>query len=436
MQEHAGRPLLLADRVVFTCQSSGACCRNDWLIGVDRASWERLRGVDWSAHDPALGRAELFVPLREPLAGGESMTFARTREGACVFLDGAARCRIHTRLGHRAKPQVCREFPYAFVETPDGVAVGLSFACTAVRGHHGQPLAAQAPEIRDVLAGSVRVNRLPDPIVLYSGLDIAWDDYRPIEAGLLALLGAAGPPFPRALVAGSLLVSLAVSLRQVEARARAAGQAPPETLASGLATLAAEGHRRLLDLAAAVRPPRRPSLAYLAPLHAWLQLSRARISRLALVWTLYRDLLKFRKVRGRVPDLVTGGPPVDLAAVQRVRFDAEAPGVDDFLREYWTHVVFRKTLVPMHGVFRGYHTLLALYGFARWAARVRALRAGRPATGLADVQEAVRLVEQRFVLHSQFANLFALSAVLTVLADRLFAQPAFVPSTALDAPWP
>lgn len=37
---------------------------------------------------------------------------------------------------------MCSEFPYSFVDTPDGVAVGVSFACTAVRGHHGQ---AQQP---------------------------------------------------------------------------------------------------------------------------------------------------------------------------------------------------------------------------------------------------------------------------------------------------
>src|SRR3989440_5039988 len=34
--------LLLPDDVVFTCQQSGACCRNDWLIGVDDAARARL----------------------------------------------------------------------------------------------------------------------------------------------------------------------------------------------------------------------------------------------------------------------------------------------------------------------------------------------------------------------------------------------------------
>jgi len=147
MGEAAGRLLLLPDNVVFTCQNSGACCRSDWLIGVDAASHTRLRDVNWRTVDPALADGEKFVPLKFPLASGEQLTFARNAAGSCVFLTPDARCSIHRHLGAAAKPQVCREFPYHFVETPDGVAVGVSFACTAVRGHHGAQLHEQREAI-------------------------------------------------------------------------------------------------------------------------------------------------------------------------------------------------------------------------------------------------------------------------------------------------
>jgi hypothetical protein len=118
--------------------------------------------------------------------------------------------------------------------------------------------------------------------------------------------------------------------------------------------------------------------------------------------------------------------------VLRVGFDAAAPGVDVFLREYWSHVIFRKTLTPMHGVFRGYQTVLALYSFMKLAARLHAWRAGRPAAVLADVKEAVRLVERAFVLHARYTDLFRLTPMVTVLADRLYQQPSFVRTAALD----
>ena len=423
------RPLLLADGVVFTCQSCGDCCRGDWLIGVDDAAHARLKDVAWARRDPALGAGEKFTPLGQPLTSGERMTFARAASGACVFLSGQNRCGIHTHLGYGAKPQVCREFPYHFVETPDGVAVGLSFACTAVLNHRGDPLAQQAGAVADVVAGSTRVAALPDPIVLYSGLDIRWVQYRPIEEGLLALLGDTTVPFPQALLAGSLLVALAVSLTRIEQRATADRPAR-QTLASGLAEVARDRYRPLVDVALRVAPPT-GALTYLAPLVTWLQLSREKTSRAGLVLGLYRNYFTLRRRRGRLPDLLDGEGTFELADVARVRFSADDPAVAGFLREYWRHVIARKTLTPMHGVFRGYHTTLTLYALMRWIAKLRAHRAGQTETTMDDVRHAVRVVEQRCVLHAQFARLFELSPVLTLLADRLYRQRGFVPRAVL-----
>ena len=428
------QPLRLADGVVFTCQSCGDCCRGEWLIGVDAASHAALKDVDWARHDPALGGGEKFTPLQLPLASGERMTFARASSGACVFLTGENRCGIHRHLGYGAKPQVCREFPYHFVETPDGVEAGLSFACSAVLHHRGVPLAAQRAEVADVVAGSARITKVPDPITLYSGVEIRWPQYRAIEEGLLAVLGDETVSFPHALLTGSLLVALSVSLARLEQRR--SGTAPAgQTLVSGLAELAAARHRKLIDVAITVTPPSRGSLTYLAPLYTWLQFSRHKTSRVGLVLALYRNYLRFRRRAGRLPDLVADDGTFEIAAVERVRFtiDDETAG---FLREYWRHVVARKTLTPMHGVFRGYHTMLTLYAFMKWIAKLSASRAGRASTTIEDTRAAVRLVEQRFVLHAQFARMFELSPVMTVLADRLYRERGFVPRVVLEADAP
>ena len=135
-----------------------------------------------------------------------------------------------------------------------------------------------------------------------------------------------------------------------------------------------------------------------------------------------------------LPDDVvfTPWPPFDIGDVGAVVFDATEPEHQRFLREYWRHVVFRKTLTPLHGVFRGYQTLLGLYAFTRWAAKLTASRRGRSTVELGDVKDAVRLIEQRLVLHARFADVFALSPVLTLMADRLYQDPAFVRWAALD----
>jgi lysine-N-methylase len=424
------RLLLLADDVVFTCQSCGDCCRSDWLIGVTEAEHARLAPIDWARHDPALGPGEKFRKLPLPLLSGETMTFARAPSGGCVFLGPENRCGIHTHLGYGAKPQVCREFPYHFVETPDGVVAGLSFACSAVLHHRGVPLASQRDAVNDVLAGSARVARLPDPIVLYSGVDITWPQYRALEDGLLAILADATVPFPRGLMAGSLLIALAVSLARIEQRAT--DTPPRQTLAAALAELATERYRRLVDVAAGVRPPLRRTLTHLAPLYTWLEFSRRATSRAGLVLALYRNYLRFRRGTGRLPDLLGDTGTFDVAAVDRVRFDAEAPDVGAFLREYWRHVITRKTLVPMHGVFRGYQTMLVLYAFTRYLAKLAAHRDNRGVTTLDDVRHAVRLIDQRFLLHSKFADVFELSPILTLLTDRLYRHRGFVARAVLE----
>jgi hypothetical protein len=350
-----------------------------------------------------------------------------------VFLGEDQRCGIHRHLGYGAKPQVCREFPYHFVETPDGIATGLSFACRAVLHHQGVPLTQQRGEVADVAAGSARIAKVPDRITLYSGVDIAWAQYRAVEDALLAILADERIAFPHALLTGSLLVALAVSLARLEQRRAEAPASGGQTLISGLSELAAQRYQQLVDVAVRVAPPARGSLTYLAPLYTWLGFSREKTSRFGLVLALYRNYLRFRRRAGRLPDLVGDGGTFDVAAVEAVRFRIDAE-TDAFLREYWRHVVARKTLTPMHGVFRGYHTMLTLYAFMKWIAKLRAHREGRRATTLEDTRAAVRLVEQRFVLHAQFARMFELSPVMTLLADRLHRERGFVPRVVLEPP--
>lgn len=420
------RRLILADRVVFTCQHSGACCRGDWRIGVDPAAHDRLRALDWSGVAPGPGSDERFVPLPAPLPGGERVEVARRADGACVFLTPDTRCAIHALLGAPAKPRACREFPYQFVDTPDGVVVGVSYACTAVRAGQGRPLAEQHAEILDLVASSPNVRRLPEPIPLFRALTLTWAEYRTLEATLLDLLDDRAIPLPAALVAGSALVSLAVALAEVQRRANAAGREPGETFESGIARLRAQGCRPLVELATLARAPRRAATAPLALLYTWLELSHRRLSRPRLLLALVRNLHRFRRGRGPVPDLVSGHGAVALEDVARVECDVGRPELDAFLRGYWRHVIVRKSLVPMHGVFRGYQTLLLLHAFTRWAARLQALRRGAAAVALDDLQEAVRGLEQRYVLHARVAGLFEASPVLTAMADRLYRRPSFV----------
>src|SRR3989442_3156562 len=94
--------LPLPGDVVFACQQSGACCRNEWLIGVEESARARLEAVDWTRLDPPLPPRPKFRPLPFVLAGCERTTFARRPDGACVFLE--PRDRKSTRLNSSHVP--------------------------------------------------------------------------------------------------------------------------------------------------------------------------------------------------------------------------------------------------------------------------------------------------------------------------------------------
>ena len=293
-------------------------------------------------------------------------------------------------------------------------------------------MSEQKNEIKEVLEGSYRVRQIPDIFPLFSGIDITWKDYKPIEDGLLNIFQQSQFSFPLSLISGNIFISVCISLKQVEDLAKKENQQPKETLLGGLDKLKQDQYRRIYDIAENLQYPKGGSLTYLAPFYTWLQFSKQKTSRVGLLLNLYGNYFKFRKGRGLLPDFLTQKESFDIAEIRRIRFMTQNKDIDNFLREYWTHVIFRKSLTPMHGVFRGYQTLLVLYGLMKWIAKLQAFHNGRKQVNLDDIKDAVRIVEQRFILHAQFTEIFRLSSVLTIMADRLYLKPKFVPEVVLE----
>jgi Fe-S-cluster containining protein len=433
MEEHKDKKLIFSNEVAYSCHSSGDCCRHDWIIGIDEQSLARVKQLDWHNINPSYTWDTCYQPLLKPIPSGEKFTFSRTDCGACVFLDENNHCRMHQHFGFEVKPQVCKEFPYYFMETPDGVVVGLSFACGSVRNFKGSLLAEKEEEIRHVLAGSYRVKQFPANLELYSGIPLPWEEYKLLEESLLAIIHNKNQTFSRTLLTGHILAGMvALSLKQVEIQAQAKGEAPKETFTGGLQKLQGDKFRALLKIADSIKPPKRISHQYLAPYYTWLQFSRYEWGRLGLVWNLYRNYYKFQKGRGRLEGISRGDADIQLETVLQIRFSDENSQIDDFLRKYWGHVIFRKNLLTILGVFRGYQTLICLYGMMKWLSQLEAYQHNHSEVTLEDIKESVKILEQKFILHSQFPKLFTLHPVLTQMLDRMYMRQSFAPSILLE----
>lgn len=132
-----------------------------------------LRVID--AHGAAFDRRE---------DGSYVMHMRAPEDPTCVFLGPEQRCSIHAELGAQAKPTTCRQYPFQFTRTPDGMYVGASFFCTAIRQNHGRPLADHAEDLLELLPEAV-VMDIPDPIPLDRQRWLSWSEYRQLEGQFL-----------------------------------------------------------------------------------------------------------------------------------------------------------------------------------------------------------------------------------------------------------
>ncbi|MCX7781688.1 MAG: flagellin lysine-N-methylase [Negativicutes bacterium] len=115
----------------FTCQMCGTCCRNDWAVTVDEASYRRN-----AALFKATGRCgefrQAFTVLPANAGPGEYAFITKQPGGGCWFLDSQNLCRLHKEAGHEHLDAVCQTFPRYPMNTARGIEITLSFSCPAV----------------------------------------------------------------------------------------------------------------------------------------------------------------------------------------------------------------------------------------------------------------------------------------------------------------
>lgn len=149
-------PLLLPEDLCFECTGCGSCCVG---ANIGPITPDVEEGLSGDVHDElaaAIGTTEgFFITMRpdDPDDDSPDIRICRTRNGACLFLEDDGLCAIHRRWGPQRKPHVCRLFPYQFVLTPRGIAVGLQMECRGIlEASRSAPLADREDELRALLA--------------------------------------------------------------------------------------------------------------------------------------------------------------------------------------------------------------------------------------------------------------------------------------------
>ena len=403
----------------YSCVRDGSCCRDFWEIRAEAEAAERIGGIDWRACS-SLGPREK-TPFTKPGKSGDHVCLKQI-ESACNFLDPQDNlCRLHKSHGFEIKPLVCRLFPHRFTQTPGGVYVGLSFACTSVLEDSGARVKESTEELRASLERDDLCVRVADPIRFDSAQTIEWDEYLAIEGALDAILAREGETVETCLTAGHVWLGI---LRQMLAVARTRGADGKEGPSARATLDYYVTHTRETDFSQAFEVARRPAAQrtvkrmLLGTFVSFRNSLRPRQWRLvAVARVLAQNCRHWLRVGSLRLDPLDWRVPYGQFRPDSADF--AAPEMQRLLRRYFRHALFRKDAIRHTDLFWGYCYFVLTYGLAQWyAAAFRA--GGKPAPA-----QALALVEKYFVLHSNFNQTFLYHPAVADFIQHFFRKPNF-----------
>jgi Fe-S-cluster containining protein len=412
--------LHLPEGMAYTCHNSGVCCNVFDSIPVDEAAAQALAGMDSAAlHSRAGNRPDNAISLREPAA--DRPVLARKACGSCVMLTEDHLCAIHSIAGEAAKPQACQDFPWRYVETPNGVYVGLSFVCPSVRANSGRPVAAQEAELTARYARAASVREAPDVVALNPRKMISWSDYLQIETALVELISNAAEPLPARLIAACLLPGFVD-----EMLARSASE-PGVTLEikEVLGALRARNFDVLWRLAhkksrASDSPrPRRMFLGMLTSFANTLQ-RRQDQGRLATVTNVMLQYARSAAGLGKIR-LAPVEQTISHDQLDQARLPHHGPLAEQIAR-YLRHCIERKDLVLFGDVNRRMRLLATSGALIAWYAAASQAE-GQPPEKAWD--EAIGTVERLYGFHSTFYHFFERNRTFSDVVDSFLLKPGF-----------
>lgn len=420
-------------------------------IVVDPESERRLREVDFRAEiKEGFGDLDPLVPSR--MTPGKKIVRKTHECGTCVFQGPDKLCNVHKVHGMAHKPQVCMDFPWRFVESPGGVYVGLSFACTAVLENAGQPVGEQRAELDAHYPAAQSKRDAMRAVRLTHRHCISWDAYMQTEAVLRRLLAQQGQPFGLRLVAQSIFLDL-LDLFVRHARGDAPGQdfrrAPGEDGmfpadsgdvkdADVVALLVKKHFERsegaeLFRLAAKLRPSPTLHRVFIGLMTAFREnLKAAAItpSRAKMVARILRHYFSSAAKFGKLT-LMDVEKPFGYDDLARLDFDpTRRPELARPLVRYFDHALFRKDLLLADNVWLGHRLHVMGYALVRWYAAGVAAQRGLAAVDTPCLDEAIRQVERNYAFHTRFGRLFEEVPTLGMVIDALVKKPVFAASIA------
>ena len=369
------------------------------------------------------GAEQVMVPGTDP----GTVKIARKAEGSCVFYGKDHLCAVHKILGAAAKPQVCRDFPYRYVETPGGSYVGLSFVCPSVRGNLGQAVSEQEDALLAHRKTAASVQDAPETIHLNRRIALTWEEYLALESSFLDLLSAKELPVSIGLIACSVVAAYVDAFeiqRDGTPRIGPGVRFHDNEVQDFLNVIKRAGYADAIN--AAQRPRkispmlRRMILGMFTSFANVLHRSTGRLGTVLAVVASYAvnaspwGRIRLKPIPGRVSHkrLAAGRLPSE-------------GNQEELLRRYVSHCIFRKDLLLGSNVTRRLRLLILQVSLLPWYAEAEAASHGRATPTDEDFSEAIAHVERLYGFHSKFFRFFEANPYFDDIAESFMLRPSY-----------
>ena len=421
MHEVSEPMFILPAELEYRCIRCARCCSDFWEIPIDQATYDRLQEHDLATLKPSFGRV---TPVMRSAFDRNRWVFRRS-ESQCCLLSLQRDCLLHSHFGFDAKPQACRDFPLRFVATPDGVYVGLSFACSSVLRSQGKGTAIAEGDLKSAFQQSQNVATIYHEIELSKTASLPWNLYVKIEQELMRLLSVDTYPFEDRLIGGSVYLGLLE--RFIHEACKQHSYTIDRVVETFIRDMGQHQYQRIITMANKSRHLPKLKRMFLGLVVAYRNNVEKRHGRMRdIVFALFH-YLKHLFMAGRVSLLpVTNG--FTYPQLRQLRFDLSDPFFEFQLRRFFLHMIFRKDLVTHTDLLSGYRFMLLYYALIRWYAVGSACARNATEVGRTDLTEAIALVERYYVFHPVFDHLFAQNPLFKGIVEKFFQSKAYAPT--------
>jgi Fe-S-cluster containining protein len=432
----------------YSCTQCGKSCAMFHEVVLDPDSLRRVEEIDWLALMPEELRD--VVPWKPSPLDEKRTILSKKPCGECVFQQPDRLCGIHAQHGIGHKPQACQDFPYRFVETPGGVYVGLSFACSAVLENTGRPVEEQRAELAEHFPRATSRRDTHANVRLTARHEISWDAYLAIEEDLRAILRHEDSSVGERLVAQGVYLDMVVPLLR-QARGDAIEQAAPRTPAEagGSESFPPDsGQSKDLDVVRAVhdrfcsrlemkelfRLVRRPrpsaalQRAFIGLMTAFRQnlyIKGKKPTRAGTMAGILHHYAAHMMKLGRV-NLEALDEKFPYAAFARYGEEWEK-GEEEraLLLRFFDHCLVRKDLLLGDNVWTAHRLMLMHYALIRWHAVGLADLQDKDRITLEVLRQSIRDVERHYIYHTDFGKLFEKFPMLAMVLDGVARRPTY-----------